>query len=421
MLDINKIESDFDKVNSSLKKRNKDFNSDLKEIIELNSQRKEVTFKVEELKAKKNKISKDIGILSKNNKKDEIEKLKNEVSKINQKVEKLDNDLKTINQEINYKLSYIPNIPNENIPLGKDEEDNVEIKTWKVGKIKNNGEAHWDIASKLGLVDFELGSKLSGSRFVVYTNLGAKIIRALADILINRHTNNGYKEMCLPLIVNKENMFGTGQLPKFEEDAYKIGDQYLIPTSEVPLTNIVRDKILEKSQLPMYLTAFTQCFRKEAGSAGRDTKGLIRLHQFNKVEMVKITDSESSYLELEKMLVDAEECLKLFNLPYRVVELCGGDIGFSSAKTYDLEVWFPHQNKYREISSCSNCLDFQSKRIMARYKNENGKNENVHTLNGSGLAIDRLFAAILENYYDGNKLLIPDVLKPYLGNINFLE
>ncbi|WP_339034155.1 serine--tRNA ligase [Spiroplasma endosymbiont of Cantharis rufa] len=421
MLDINKIEGDFDNVNSSLKKRNKDFNSDLKEIVKLNSERKEMTFKVEELKAKKNKISKDIGILSKNNNKNEIEKLKNEVSKINQKVEKLDNDLKTISQEINHKLSYIPNIPNENIPLGKSEEDNVEIKKWKVKKIKTNGEAHWDIASKLGLVDFELGSKLSGSRFVVYTNLGAKIIRSLADILINRHTSNGYKEMFLPLIVNKENMFGTGQLPKFEEDAYKIGDQYLIPTSEVPLTNIVRDKIFEKSQLPIYLTAFTQCFRKEAGSAGRDTKGLIRLHQFNKVEMVKITDSESSYFELEKMLVDAEECLKMFNLPYRVVELCGGDIGFSSAKTYDLEVWFPHQNKYREISSCSNCLDFQAKRIMARYKNENGKNENVHTLNGSGLAIDRLFAAILENYYDGNKLLIPEILKPYLGNISFLE
>ncbi|ALD65915.1 serine--tRNA ligase [Spiroplasma cantharicola] len=421
MLDINKIESDFEKVNSNLKKRNKDFKLELNQIVELNSKRKKITFKVEELKAKKNKISKDIGILAKNNNKNEIEKLKKEVSKINQEVEKLDNDLRLINDEINSKLSYIPNIPNDNIPLGKDENDNIEIKTWKNGKIKNDGESHWDIASKLGLVDFELGSKLSGSRFVVYTNLGAKIIRALADILINRHTNNGYKEMYLPLIVNKENMYGTGQLPKFEEDAYKIGDQYLIPTSEVPLTNTVRDKILEKEQLPIYLTSFTQCFRKEAGSAGRDTKGLIRLHQFNKVEMVKITDNKTSYEELEKMLIDAEECLQLFNLPYRVVELCGGDIGFSSAKTYDLEVWFPNQNKYREISSCSNCLDFQSKRIMARYKNDDNKNEYVHTLNGSGLAIDRLFAAILENYYDGDKLLIPDILKPYLGNIDFIK
>ncbi|WP_338985107.1 serine--tRNA ligase [Spiroplasma endosymbiont of Diplazon laetatorius] len=421
MLDINKIENDFEKVCSDLAKRNKDFKNDLTEVVELNSQRKKITFEVEELKSEKNKISKDIGVLARENKKEEIEKLKNQVSEINIKIEKLDADLKIISESLNSKLSYIPNIPNENIPLGKDEEDNVEIKKWNSDNLKTDGEAHWEIASKLGLVDFELGSKLSGSRFVVYTNLGAKMIRALTDILITRHTNNGYKEMWLPLIVNKENMYGTGQLPKFEEDAYKLDDQYLIPTSEVPLTNTVRDKILDKSELPMYLTAFTQCFRKEAGSAGRDTKGLIRLHQFNKVEMVKITDSKTSFEELEKMLLDAEDCLQLFNLPYRVVELCGGDIGFSSAKTYDLEVWFPNQNKYREISSCSNCLDFQAKRIMTRYKNDDGKNEYVHTLNGSGLAIDRLFAAIMENYYDGEKLVLPDVIRPYFGNQEFLK
>ncbi|AUM62258.1 serine--tRNA ligase [Spiroplasma monobiae] len=421
MLDINKIENDFDKVCSDLGKRNKDFKNELNEIVELNLQRKKITFEVEELKSEKNKISKDIGVLARENKKDEIEKLKNAVSEINIKIEKLDYELKNVSDNLNLKLSYIPNIPNKNIPLGKDEEDNVEVKKWNSDNLKNGGEAHWEIASKLGLVDFELGAKLSGSRFVVYTNKGAKMIRALTDILINRHTNNGYKEMWLPLIVNKENMYGTGQLPKFEEDAYKVDDQYLIPTSEVPLTNTVRDKILDKSELPMYLTAFTQCFRKEAGSAGRDTKGLIRLHQFNKVEMVKITDSKTSYEELDKMLLDAEDCLQLFNLPYRVVELCGGDIGFSSAKTYDLEVWFPNQNKFREISSCSNCLDFQAKRIMTRYKNDEGKNEYVHTLNGSGLAIDRLFAAIMENYYDGEKLILPEVLKQYFGNQEFLK
>ncbi|QHX36258.1 serine--tRNA ligase [Spiroplasma sp. BIUS-1] len=421
MLDINKIESDFEKVSQDLAKRNKDFKSELNELVELNSQRKKITFEVEELKAEKNKISKEIGLLARENKKEEIEKLKNEVSEINNKIEKLDASLKNIETDLNSKLSYIPNIPNENIPLGKDEEDNVEIKKWNSDNLKTNGGAHWEIASKLNLVDFELGSKLSGSRFVVYTNKGAKMIRALTDILISRHTQNGYKEMWLPLIVNKENMYGTGQLPKFEEDAYKVDDQYLIPTSEVPLTNTVRERILDKKELPMYLTAFTQCFRREAGSAGRDTKGLIRLHQFNKVEMVKITDSKSSYEELEKMLLDAEDCLQLFNLPYRVVELCGGDIGFSSAKTYDLEVWFPNQNKYREISSCSNCLDFQAKRIMTRYKNDEGKNQYVHTLNGSGLAVDRLFAAIMENYYDGEKLILPEVLRPYFGNEEFLK
>ncbi|WP_339020909.1 serine--tRNA ligase [Spiroplasma endosymbiont of Atherix ibis] len=421
MLDVNKIENDFEKICLDLSKRNKNFKKEINEIIKLNQLRKKITFEVEELKSQKNKVSKDIGIFIKNNNQKEIEKLKNSISEIINKIEKLDSNLKEIKEELNLKLSYIPNIPNENIPLGKDDEENLEIKKWSSKELKIGGEAHWEIASKLGLVDFELGSKLSGSRFVVYTDKGAKIIRALTDILITIHTQNGYKEMWLPLIVNKENMYGTGQLPKFEEDAYKLEEQYLIPTSEVPLTNTVRDKILEKNDLPLYLTAFTQCFRKEAGSAGKDTKGMIRLHQFNKVEMVKITDSKSSYDELEKMLLDAEKCLQLFNLPYRVVELCGGDIGFSSAKTYDLEVWFPNQNKYREISSCSNCLDFQARRIKTRYKSDEGKNKYVHTLNGSGLAIDRLFAAIIENYYDGEKLIIPDILKPYFNNLEFIK
>jgi seryl-tRNA synthetase len=263
------------------------------------------------------------------------------------------------------------------------------------------------------MVDFELGPKLSGSRFVVYTSRGSKLVRALADILLTRHTNHGYKEFTVPVIVNAETMYGTGQLPKFKEDAYLVGDQYLSPTAEVQLTNIHANEILDGTKLPLKYTAYSQCFRQEAGSAGRDTKGLIRLHQFNKVEMVKFVRPENSEAELQSLVKDAEAILQLFNLPYRVVELSTGDMGFSSQKTYDLEVWFPSQNTYREISSCSNCGDFQARNMKIRYRDENGQTNLVHTLNGSGVAIDRLFAAILENFWDGEKLVLPEVLRPY--------
>ncbi|AGR40702.1 serine--tRNA ligase [Spiroplasma taiwanense] len=419
MLDISKIETNFEEICLRLKTRQKDYTKELQNIVNLNFERKNIISKVENLKSQKNIISKEVGLLTREN--NNSEKLKKEVLKINKEVEILDENLKKIIEQLNLKLSFIPNIPNKEMPIGVNENDNLEIKKWNSDKLKKDSEAHWDIAIKLKLVDFELGAKLSGSRYVVYTGLGAKLIRSITDILLSRHIKKGYKEMWLPLIVNKENMYGSGQLPKFEEDAYKIDNQYLIPTSEVSLVNTVRDKIYESNNLPIYLTAFSQCFRKEAGSAGRDTKGLIRLHQFNKVELVKITDKNSSYDELEKMLEDAEQCLQIFNLPYRVVELCTGDVGFSSEKTYDLEVWFPNQNKYREISSCSNCGDFQARRIKTRYKNENGKLEFVHTLNGSGLAIDRLFAAILENYYDGEKLILPEVLKEYFENKEYIR
>ncbi|AHI52346.1 serine--tRNA ligase [Spiroplasma culicicola] len=421
MLDINRIESDFDFVCEQLNKRQKDFTNDLKIVLDLNNKRKELIKEVEELKAQKNKISKEIGILARENKTDEIEKIKTEVTNTGNKIDSLDEQLKNIVEQLNSKLAEIPNVPNENMPVGKDDQDNPEIRRWEEPGLKKSDLAHWDIGQKLNLVNFELGAKISGSRFLVYENNGSKMIRAIADILLNKHKSNGYKEMWLPLLVNSENMYGTGQLPKFEEDAYKVDDQYLIPTSEVPLTNVVRNEILDHKQLPMYLTAFTQCFRREAGSAGRDTKGMIRLHQFNKVEMVKIVHPNNSYQELESMVNDAEECLKMFEVPYRVVELCTGDVGFSSQKTYDLEVWFPEQNKFREISSCSNCGDFQARRMQARFKNEEGKIEYLHTLNGSGLAIDRLFAAMIENHFDGEKLYLPKVLRPYFDNQEYLK
>ncbi|QBQ07206.1 seryl-tRNA synthetase [Spiroplasma gladiatoris] len=421
MIDINRIENEFENVLKQLNKRQNDYTDKLQSILDLNKKRKTIIKEVEDLKAKKNKYSKEIGTLAREKKIDQQEQLKTKVIEINQIIESLDTNLKTLEINLNKELLQIPNIPNEKMPEGKDDEDNIEIKTWLTPNMKSNNEAHWDIATKLKLVDFELGVKISGSRFLSYTGKGAKFVRVLADILIDRHVKNGYKEITLPILVNEENMLGTGQLPKFADDAYKVGDQYLIPTSEVSLTNIVRNEILEQKDLPIYLTSFSQCFRKESGSAGRDTKGMIRLHQFNKVEMVKICEPINSEKELEKMLNDAEECLQMFNLSYRVVELCCGDVGFSSQKTYDLEVWFPNQNKFREISSCSNCGDFQARRMMARYKNKEGKTDYVNTLNGSGLAIDRLFAAILENYYDGEKLILPEIMRPYFNNKEYID
>ncbi|ATX70342.1 serine--tRNA ligase [Spiroplasma clarkii] len=420
MLDINRIETDFEKVCRQLNTRQKDYTKDLKDILELNSKRKELTKIVEEMKAQKNKFSKEIGTLARQNKKAEIEIAKKQVSEISGKIDKLDEELKVINEDIYKKNLQLPNIPNDNMPVGKDENDNVEIRKWVKKDFRKTNIPHWDIATRLNLVDFELGAKISGTRFLAYTENGAIMVRAIADILLKRHKKHGYKEMMLPLLVNEENMLGTGQLPKFEDDAYKIDNQFLIPTSEVSLTNIVRGEIVDTKKLPMYLTSFSQCFRREAGSAGRDTKGMIRLHQFNKVEMVKICEPKDSYDELEKMVQDAEDCLQLFNLPYRVVELCSGDVGFASQKTYDLEVWFPNQSKFREISSCSNCGDFQARRMGARFKNTEGKTQFLNTLNGSGLAIDRLFAAILENHFDGTKLHLPEALKPYFDNNDYL-
>ncbi|WP_338972273.1 serine--tRNA ligase [Spiroplasma endosymbiont of Panorpa germanica] len=415
MLDINKIEAETEYYIKQLNKRNADFSKPLKEVVKKNVLRKELLKKVEEHKAEKNRLSKIIPSLMKDNKLKEVENCKSEVSKINIQIDKLDKEISELENQINTSMLNIPNIPHDKIFDGKDEEENIEVKKNNLMPIKKHDVSHWDIATKFNIADFDLGPKISGSRFVVYKNTGAKMVRAITDVLLSHHSKNGYQEFYLPLLVNEINMIGTGQLPKFAEDAYKVGDQYLIPTAEVPLTNIHRDEIINADLLPLKYTAYTQCFRQEAGSAGRDTKGLIRLHQFNKVELVKIVHPNESMNELEKLLKDAEDILNLFKLPYRVVELCSGDIGFSATKTYDLEVWFPSQNKYREISSCSNCSDFQARRMKTRFKGEKG-NEFVHTLNGSGLAIDRLIAAILENYFEDDKLRIPDVLKPYFEN-----
>ncbi|MCK8461412.1 serine--tRNA ligase [Mycoplasma capricolum subsp. capricolum] len=422
MLDINYIEQNLDEVIQRLNKRNQqDYSDDLKYVVSKNLKRKEILVKSEALKSRKNQLSKEIGTLLKEKKVDQSEQAKMEVINLNEQIIKLDEELRVVNDQILEKLLYIPNLPHKDIYFGKSDEDNVEIRKSNHSNLLKHSTPHWQIATKLGLVDFEKGVKLSGTRFLIYTGLGSKLVRSIADLLLKRHEKHGYKEIFCPLIVNKSAMLGTGQLPKFSEDMYQVGEQYLIPTSEVPLTNLHANEILAYDVLPLKYTSFTQCFRQEAGSAGRDTKGMIRLHQFNKVELVKMVHPEESMNELEMLIKDAEDVLNMFDLPYRVVELCSGDIGFSSAKTYDLEVWFPEQNKYREISSCSNCTDFQARNMQTRFKDKDSKIKLVHTLNGSGVAVDRLIAAILENYWDGEKLILPTLLRPYFDNQEFIK
>lgn len=421
MLDINFIEENLDYVKKNLNSRGSNFSKDLDQLLKLNKKRKLFIKEVENLRSQKNKLSKEIGklVVKKPLNKLLIEEIKNKVVKVNSNILELENNNENILEELTLILRQIPNLIDDSIPFGNNELDNLEIK--RVGKIfKKDNLPHWEIAKKLDLCDFDLGTKLSGSRFLVYTKRGAKMIRVLADVLISYHNKNGYDEFGIPLIVNSEAMFGTGQLPKFGSDAYRVGEQFLIPTAEVGLTNFHSNEILNLKDLPLKYVSFSQCFRQEAGSAGKDTRGMIRLHQFNKVELVKIVQPENSMDELEKLLLDAEGILNLFNLPYRVVNLCSGDIGFSATKTYDLEVWFPNQKKYREISSCSNCGDFQARNIKTRYRDKDETIRLVHTLNGSGVAIDRLFASILENYWDGERLMLPAVLKPYFDNQDFL-
>ena len=422
MLDINKIENNFKEVCDLLNIRQQDYTNKLKEILDLNSKRKTIIQEVENLKSIKNSSSKKIGILLQKKELNEVNALKKDVEKMSLKINELDKELNIIGDNMNNKLLFIPNTLNKSVPVGVDENDNVWIRQWETKtKPKNNSLPHWEIAKKLKLVDFEYGVKLSGSRFLSYVGNGSKMVRAIVDILLTRHIKHGYYEILPPLLVNKENMIGAGQLPKFENDAYSIDSQYLIPTSEVALVNSVRDEVVIQNKLPIYLTAATPCFRKESGSAGIDTKGMIRMHQFNKVELVKICLPSTSEEELEKMVLDAENCLQMFEIPYRVIELCSGDVGFHSQKTYDLEVWLPNQNKYREISSCSNCGDFQARRMNAKYKDENGKLNFLHTLNGTGVAVDRLIAALLENHYDGEVLYLPEVLRPYFNNEKYLK
>jgi seryl-tRNA synthetase len=419
MLDIKLIRSNPELVKERLSKRDPVYEKMIDEILDVDEERRRIIKEVENLKAEKNKLSKEIGVLFKEGKKEEAEKIKDEVQAKNKKIERLEKELKAIENRFNYLLLTVPNIPDKTVPVGKDEEENVEIRRWgEPRKFKFKPLPHWDIGERLGILDFERGAKLSGSRFTVMYREAAKLERALINFMLDLHTkDHGYTEVWTPVLVRSEILVGTGQLPKFEEDLYKIHEEdlYLIPTAEVSLTNLHAGEILKEEELPKYYTAYTPCFRREAGSHGKDVRGILRQHQFDKVELVKIVKPENSYEELEKLVREAEKVLQLLELPYRVVELCTGDLGFSAAKTYDIEVWIPSQERYREISSCSNTEDFQARRAKIRYKDRNGKNRFVHTLNGSGLAVGRTLLAIMENYQreDGG-FDIPEVLKNYM-------
>ena len=419
MIDIKMIRQNMTMVKEKLATRGVPADV-LDEFVKLDEERRTLLVQSEELKKQRNDVSAEIAQLKRNkeNAEEKIAAMKTVGAKIKEydtKIAAIDDELKTI-------ATTLPNLPNDSVPIGKDEEDNVEVR--RFGTPRNfafEPKAHWEVAEDLEILDFERGAKVSGSRFVYYRGLGARLERALYNFMLDLHVyEHGYTEMIPPYIVNSNSMFGTGQFPKFKEDVFQLADTdlTLIPTAEVPLTNYYNGEILDGADLPIYFTALSPSFRSEAGSAGRDTRGLIRLHQFNKVEMVKFSDAEHSYEELEKMTNNAEEILQKLGLPYRVVALSTGDMGFSAAKTYDLEVWIPAQNTYREISSCSNCEDFQARRAMIRYRDAEGKLHYAHTLNGSGLAVGRTVAAILENYQNSDgTVTIPEVLVPYMGGL----
>ncbi|MDN5303999.1 MAG: seryl-tRNA synthetase [Fusobacteriaceae bacterium] len=422
MLELRYIRDNIEFLKDMLENRKTEV--DLDKFEQLDAERRDLLEKSEKLKHKKNIVSMEIGKL-KREKKDTTEIIE-QMGKVSQEIKELDSKLAEIEKELNYIQMTIPNVYHESTPIGKDEDENVEIRKWgELKKFDFEPKEHYEIAEKLDILDFERGAKLGGSRFTLYKKLGARLERALINFMLDLHTQEyGYEEIMAPILVKREIMEGTGQLPKFEEDAYKTtDDMFLIPTSEVPLTNIHRKEILEEEDLPKYYTAFSACFRREAGSYGKDIKGIIRQHQFNKVELVKIVKPENSYDELEKMVLNAEEVLKRLELPYRVIQLCTGDIGFSAAKTYDIEVWLPGQNKYREISSCSNTEDFQARRMGLKFRrNGEKKSEFVHTLNGSGLAVGRTVVAILENYQqEDGSVIIPKALRPYMGGIDVIK
>lgn len=424
MLDAKYIRENFQEVKERLELRNGDF-SYLHNFLKLDEERREIIVEVEKLKAEKNNVSKLIGQYKRENK--DIQPLLEEMDLDTEKIKNLDDRLRQIDEKIQQLLLMTPNLPNKNVPRGTSEADNKEVR--KVGNVPNftfKPLSHWELAEKVDLIDFDRATKISGSRFVVYKNLGAKLERALISFMLDVHTNeHHYQELLPPVIVNRECMIGTGQLPKFEDDAFKLFNNtnyFLVPTAEVPVTNFLRDEILDAENLPISYCAYTPCFRQEAGSAGRDTRGIIRLHQFNKVELVKFCKPEESYDVLEQLTRDAERILQLLELPYRVEELCAGDLGFSSAKTYDLEVWLPSYNSYKEISSCSNFEDYQARRANIKFRRTpKSKPEFVHTLNGSGLAIGRTWAAIVENYQqEDGRILIPKVLRPYMGGLEYI-
>lgn len=423
MLEMRYIRENADKVREYLKNRNSDF--DLDGFLKLDEERRSVLQEVEALKKERNESSTLIGKYKKEGK--EVPELLKRMQEVSLKIKELDQRVSEIDEkQLNFAYT-IPNRLHETTPIGASEDDNVEVRKWgEPKKFSFEPKSHDELGSTLDILDFERGSKLSGSRFVVYKNAAARLERALINFMLDTHiSEHGYEEILTPQLAKKEIMTGTGQLPKFSEDMYKIeGEElYLIPTAEVTLTNLHNGEILSENELPKYYCGFTACFRQEAGSGGKDLKGLIRLHQFNKVEMVKIAHPDSSYEELEKMVNNAEMILQKLKLPYRVIALCSGDISFGSAKTYDLEVWVPSQGKYREISSCSNTEDFQARRAMIKYRDkETGKSHFVHTLNGSGLAVGRTVVAIMENYQqEDGSIIIPEVLIPYMGGMTIIK
>ena len=419
MLDIKLLRENLARVRERMATRGTVVDWD--EFVLLDRERREALSNLERLKEKKNRLSGEIGKVKKSG--GDAASLMREVEEISEAIKNGEGPLAEIEARFEKFMLMVPNLPHPSVSLGKGSKDNKEVRRWgEPPKFDFPAKNHWDVGEELGILDFTRAAKLAGARFALYKGAGARLERALINFMLDLHTQErAYKEVLPPFLVNRDVMTGTGQLPKFEEDAFRIADPelFLIPTAEVPLTNIHRGETLEHDDLPILYVAYTPCFRREAGSYGQDVRGLIRQHQFNKVELVKLTEPESSYEELERMVQDVEEVLKRLKLPYRVVELCTGDMGFSAAKTYDLEVWLAGQANYREISSCSNCEDFQARRAQIRYRKEKkGKPIFVHTLNGSGLAVGRTLVAILENYQqkDGT-VVIPEVLRPYMGGL----
>ncbi|OCT13069.1 serine--tRNA ligase [Paenibacillus pectinilyticus] len=423
MFDVKLLRSDLAAVQAAMQNRGKQI-EELNGFTALDVKRRELLQETEQLKNRRNTVSQEVAGRKRSG--ENADELIQEMKVVGDRIKELDDEIRVLDESLQQVLLSIPNMPHASVPVGRTEEENVELR--RIGEIPSfdfEVKPHWEVAQELGILDFEAAAKVTGSRFVFYKGLGARLERALINFMMDLHSDeHGYEEMLPPYIVNRDSLTGTGQLPKFEEDVFKIenSEYFLIPTAEVPVTNYHREDILTNEQLPVNFVAFSACFRSEAGSAGRDTRGLIRQHQFNKIELVKLVKPEDSYEELEKLTGHAERVLQLLKLPYRVLSLCTGDIGFTSAKTYDLEVWLPNSGAYREISSCSNFEDFQARRANIRFRRDaKAKPEFVHTLNGSGLALGRTVAAILENYQQADgSIVVPDVLVPYMNNVKVI-
>jgi seryl-tRNA synthetase len=420
MLDIKYLRQNIDFVSGKMRERGQEMN--LERFIALDAGRREIIREVEGLRGERNAVSKQIGEKKKNG--EDATDIIARMGLVSTRIKELDEALKKTDEDLDAILMTIPNLPHASVVCGRGAEDNPVVRVWgEKPQFSFTPRPHWEIGESLNILDFARGAKITGARFTLYRGFGARLERALINFMLDLHTGeHGYTEVLPPFMVNRESMTGTGQLPKFEEDLFRIDkvDYFLIPTAEVPVTNIHRDEILGEKELPIYYVAYTPCFRAEAGSYGKDTRGLIRQHQFNKVELVKFAKPESSYEEMEKLTLNAEEVLKRLKIPYRVVSLCTADLGFSSAKTYDIEAWLPGQDAYREISSCSNFEEFQARRASIRFRrDESGKVEFVHTLNGSGLAVGRTLVAVLENYQQADgSVVIPEALRPYMGGVD---